>query len=248
MAISGTLIDLAAPDSNDIHAADIIFQMARIGRYNGATLTSHLWTVGDHLRVCLAVYRAFCEIGLAEYDPEMAAALLLHDAQEIYTGDMTSPLKRLLRQRNELELFDEITERFDEAIAVRFGLPYPLSPADHDFMKDIDLFAYEVEKALHRPVLSDNVPLHPLTKRLLQSPEMQMFKTVLPLDRSWQALYETFFDVAADLPDPRLFEALMTFRNPYYSGQLDRTEETLADHLRCTEEGQIPAYQMDVSA
>jgi hypothetical protein len=220
MAISGTLLDLAAPRPKDIYISDIIFQMTRIGRYNCATLTRNLWTVGDHLRVSDAVYLWLCKTGYFTYDPEIRVAILLHDAEEIYTGDLVSPVKRLLRKLGNMLGFSDMTERLARAIALRFGLRTDLTDAEHDMIKDVDQFAYEVEKVMHRPVFADNIPIHCLTARML--PTMQAFRHVPDLESGWKALHALFSEVARELPSEALERALRECVNPYAPGVMEQ--------------------------
>lgn len=221
MAISGVFFDLANPKAEDVHVGDIMFQMARLPRYNGATLTPNIWTVGDHLRVCDAVYLALCAKGALKFDPMIRVAILLHDGAEIYTGDLVSPYKRLLRQHGDISTMEILTDKIDDKIAERFHLR-KLTVSDHELIKDVDMFAYEVEKELHRPVFSDDIEIHPLTKELLELPEITAFNELVGLAEGWRSLRNLFFVAAADLKDKTLLHEVAACENPYTSGAMKR--------------------------
>jgi hypothetical protein len=128
---SGTYVDLLHPDPDDIHLEDIAHHLAGINRWTGASR----YTVAEHCVYvsCLA-------------PPARARWSLLHDAAEFVLGDVSGPLKSVLRGVSDLpdcvraELRAELSpalweflsvaipgykalqSRWDNAIAVRFGV------------------------------------------------------------------------------------------------------------------------------
>lgn len=82
---SGKAFDLANPTSEMITIEDIAHHLSLINRFTGATTVPY--NVADHsLRVMELV---------ESIDPQHALAALLHDSQEAYLGDVSSPLKRI---------------------------------------------------------------------------------------------------------------------------------------------------------
>lgn len=83
---SGTLIDLAHPQTTDIDIEDIARSLANIMRFNG------------HLETQISVARHSLEVSYL-VPTELALAALLHDAHEAYVGDVVRPVKRFLMLR-----------------------------------------------------------------------------------------------------------------------------------------------------
>lgn len=114
---SEALLNLFDPDPADIHLEDIAHSLARQCRYNGHV--SGFISVADH---CIDVASRLQDAG---YPDRVQAQGLLHDAAEAYVGDMVAPLKHLPG----MEFYRRVDNKVEEAIAVRFGLPYPWDPA-----------------------------------------------------------------------------------------------------------------------
>ena len=115
---TGCKVDLANPRPEDIKLADIAHAMAGINRFTGH---------GD-----LFISDAQHCVLVSELVPyERAFWGLLHDAAEAYLGDVSSPLKALLRlysgggylHGKPASVYDLLEERFHEAISARFGVP-----------------------------------------------------------------------------------------------------------------------------
>lgn len=106
---SGRLIDLANPRPEDIDPADVAFHTAGINRWTGASR----FTVAQHNVI---VHRLSGE-----------PWGLLHDAEEAFIGDASSPLKQLLGDE-----YRRISVRWRHAVVRRFGVPVvDVSHADH---------------------------------------------------------------------------------------------------------------------
>lgn len=81
---------------------------------------------------------------------------LLHDASEAYLSDIASPIKQQFPQYYEME------HRLMEAIAIKFGFPYPLS----DDVKDADATQLKTEAKFLLPSGgADWAPLFPTQGR-----------------------------------------------------------------------------------
>ena len=100
----GNMIDLLAPQLDQIHIDDIALGLANVCRFGGQI--SRWYSVAEH------------SVHVAEMvPPDLRMIALLHDAAEAYIGDVTTPLK--------LELGDayrEIEHRLSLVIGEKFGL------------------------------------------------------------------------------------------------------------------------------
>jgi hypothetical protein len=99
----GHRFDYAAPQPAMIDPRDIAHALSHLARFNGHT--HRHYSVAEH------------SINVARLvGPSAARLALLHDAAEAYTGDIVTPLKRLIPG------FREIEERITAVINERFGL------------------------------------------------------------------------------------------------------------------------------
>lgn len=110
----GGFFDLLRPEVNDYDINVIAHALARINRYTGHFVTD-CYSVAEHsVLVSYAV------------DQRYAFEGLLHDANEAFTGDVSSPLKRLLPE------YKRIEEGIQAEISKRFGLKYPFPKEVHE--------------------------------------------------------------------------------------------------------------------
>lgn len=107
--IQGQGIDLEAIEPQDFNIPMIAHQLGMLCRFNGAV--HELYSVAEHSVMC-------SRIALRKYgNKPLAQYMLLHDAHECITGDITAPVKRLLGANLGI-----LEEAIDQAIAERFGL------------------------------------------------------------------------------------------------------------------------------
>ena len=120
---SGEKFSPLNPDPDSINIADIAHALSRIGRANGHFV--EFYAVGQHCLDCAheAIARG--------YGPRQALACLLHDASEAYMSDITSPVKKHLRQYVQVEdrLLDMIYEKY---------IPGGITPREQRIVKEID--------------------------------------------------------------------------------------------------------------
>ena len=112
LAYSGRHIALEVPEPDDILLIDIAHHLARVGRYVGAGLD--FISVAQH------------SVHVSQLCPPKCAAWgLLHDAQEYVLGDVSTPLKRMMRELSPggVSVYDMLEERWSVAISMRFGVP-----------------------------------------------------------------------------------------------------------------------------
>lgn len=134
---SGILVDLENPSERDICIEDIAYSLSRTIRFCGH---SPGWTVAQHSIVVSQIVGDHCKL-----------EALLHDAAEAYVGDITRPLKNILRPA-----YSPIEDRFEKVIAERFGLSWPC-PAE---IKQADLLVCRHEIANFWPNLDSSVDGH----------------------------------------------------------------------------------------
>lgn len=112
---SGTLIDIADPQPDQIYIRDIAHALSMQCRFGGHT--KHHYSVAQH------------SVNVSYLVPkEHALQALLHDATEAYLVDIPTPIKRLLRDYKPLE------ERLWSCIAAKYGVPKEL----HASVKEAD--------------------------------------------------------------------------------------------------------------
>lgn len=107
--VSGKKIDYLAPEVSEICIEDIAAGLSHVPRFAGQA--EYHYSVAQHSILCSVL----C--------PSHPLEALLHDASEAFTGDLPTPLKRLLPE------FCEIEDRLMATIFARFGCEYPLPPA-----------------------------------------------------------------------------------------------------------------------
>lgn len=170
MTVSGRRMDLADIALPQICIEDIAWHLAMTCRFGGAVKT--WYSNAQHsVLVCDLVRAALQHLGLPEgwrAEPkEVVAALpvagLVHDAPEAYTGDLTRPMKLLLRFYSgmshgrpfgEPSVFDAVEYRIGAKVEAALQLPRGLVTGDHPIywmIKQADLRALQIEDAVLRP-------------------------------------------------------------------------------------------------
>jgi Predicted hydrolases of HD superfamily len=104
------------PDPAEIDIRDIAHALSHTCRYGGHT--RRFYSVAEH---CVLLSRIV--------PADMAFDALMHDAAEAYLGDIPRPIKKA-REMNAWRDAEWIVER---AIATRFGVRLPMSPALADY-------------------------------------------------------------------------------------------------------------------
>lgn len=116
---SGRRIDLAAPALEEISLADIAHALARINRFVGHTGKGY--SVGEH---SLWAWKIAALERPKDYLFQLHA--LLHDAHEAYTGDISHPMKMLLRRLGAGDALEKIERGVQSAILSKLRVPPPL--------------------------------------------------------------------------------------------------------------------------
>ncbi|WP_210497202.1 YfbR-like 5'-deoxynucleotidase [Microvirga antarctica] len=127
--LSGRRLDLLNPSPLDVELDDIAHGLARVARWNGQTIGSHIFSVAQHSLLVEAIAH--------HQEPTMTRetrlAVLLHDAPEYVIGDIISPFKAVIG-----DAYKAIEERLLSAIHLHFGLPSVPSAPLKRFIKRAD--------------------------------------------------------------------------------------------------------------
>ena len=107
---SGRKIEIENPDATEIDVEDIAHHLSHICRFQGAT--TEFYSVAQHSCLVAAIVPSHLRL-----------QALLHDAAEAYLGDLIYPVKRTIGAP-----YVDLEDRFEVAIAQRFGLPCLMTP------------------------------------------------------------------------------------------------------------------------
>lgn len=139
---TGRTIDLLNPRPEDIAIEDIARGCSMTCRFTGQV--TRFYSVAEHVVLVLDL--------LDHYYPHSPLSVrryaLLHDAQEAYIGNATSPLKRAMQEAGG-NGYSIIEAKLEDAIRERFALSLVHDP--EDAIKDCDLKARYCEGARIKP-------------------------------------------------------------------------------------------------
>lgn len=146
---SGREVSLQFPQQDDFCIEDIAHALSLTNRFQGHT--SRPYSVAEHSLLVLKIARDMLQL-----DAHGQMYALMHDAHEAYTGDQSTPSKRVVGGG-----WAAFESRFAHLLAMRFAF-HTASVAFHDQVKQADLLALAVERRQlmphHRP---DGHPCQP---------------------------------------------------------------------------------------
>lgn len=144
---SGRAWSLTAPTPDAVHWRDIAESLAKICRFNGHS--RYFYSVAQH-----SVIVADMLI------PEYRLHGLLHDAHEAFIGDMTAPVKGVLKDLGGYEAIGHLAEITDRAVFAAAGLSFPWPTDIRTAVKWADMTMLATER---RDLLADSaMPWGPL--------------------------------------------------------------------------------------
>ena len=147
--VSGQEIDLGVPDFTGVSLETIGLMLYRQLRYNGAT--ARAYCVLEHTvrgaRACLDPEQS---PGLGAYGRTVAKHFLMHDAHEIVTGDISSPVIREIGK----DRVDRLKHRLDLAIYDRFAVE-PMTDMIREMVIAVDQAMFQREWIDLMPVTFD---------------------------------------------------------------------------------------------
>ena len=174
---TGQLIDFTNPRPESINILDIAEALSKLCRFTGHTST--FYSVAQH---CCFVHD-LCPI-------EMRPWALLHDAHEAYIGDVIAPLKNALHAMGGGTALAAIANDLDKAIAIRFGLSWPVPDEVRKRVKHADLVALNTERYV---LLDQRAAHHPAWgKGELPLARPAAIKRALRWDQAFDAFVERF--------------------------------------------------------
>ena len=92
---TGRLVNLAAPQSQDIDIMDIAWALSRAPRFVGMTTSVNVYSVAQHSVLVMNRVKQT----VPDAPRSLLVAALLHDAHEAYMGDISRPMSSLLDLR-----------------------------------------------------------------------------------------------------------------------------------------------------
>lgn len=174
--VSGELIDLANPDPASIKINDIAWGLSRIPRFCGHTITEVPYSVAQH---SIAVAN---QIPVTDRRIQMLA--LLHDAAEVYTGDIPSPIKRIPELR---PILKKIEHELMMAIYTALNIAPPTEEEER-IVKYADSFMQRVEAWHFMPSRGKHWEGLPEVSIL----DLQEFKMPMTSAESYREFLKTF--------------------------------------------------------
>jgi 5'-deoxynucleotidase YfbR-like HD superfamily hydrolase len=157
--VTGRLIDLENPDPSTIDIEDIAWGLSRMPRFCGHTITVLAFNIAQHsmfvadetkrflespsLVKHLAIDEVVWSCWAISQDTRNSIILkaLLHDAAEVYTGDLPSPLKRIPELT---QVIKTIENKLMAAIYTALNVPPP-TKEEELLIKYADKVAQKIE-------------------------------------------------------------------------------------------------------
>lgn len=130
---SGFCVDLMAPDFAGLTLTDLATGLSRLPRFNGAT-RGRPYSVAQHSCLVADI------LASQHHNVQFQRAGLLHDAHEVVTGDIPTPVKAAIGR----EAVRQVEARLAAALFARFGLG-PLL-VQHWAIHEADQIALQTER------------------------------------------------------------------------------------------------------
>ncbi len=149
--VTGKLVDLLNPDPNQICIEDIAWALSRMPRFTGHSISRIPYSVAQH--------SVFVATRVAQFtnDNQLILKALLHDASEIYTSDIPSPVKKL---PGFYPILRELEARIYEAMFIAFNISH-VTEEEKKIIKEADMYSQKLEAHAYmvsRGLNWDNLP------------------------------------------------------------------------------------------
>ena len=181
---TGKRFELLNPQPEQVDLADIAHSLARLNRFTGHTIRTY--SVAEHSLHCVQLLESE---PLRISDPLLLAHALFHDAAEYIVGDVSAPLKVVLRQGPQHSFLDRLEQSVLDVIYAAVGLP-PISAEHKRVVKHTDLRMLMTERAVLMPHTGEhsweiNVPPDEHMMGLLRLPR---WASAIPETIEWRFL------------------------------------------------------------
>lgn len=151
LQVGGLRYDLAVPNPEVLSIRDVARGLSYLNRFTGH---AGLYSVAQH---CVLGTRVLRDEG---YTKGIQRAFLLHDAHEIVTGDVASPIKIALRDVFRGSAWERFERTHRIAFARRFGIPSNVPRAVSS--TDLRMLVTEARQLLPPPPQPWNIPAEPI--------------------------------------------------------------------------------------
>lgn len=191
--VSAKAVVFSNPTQDQISREDIAFALSGIMRFNAQI--RYPWSVLHHLLLCEQIAIAYLNSNhpaneelrdhlgnvVLYFEGEHEAkrhipGLMLHDAHEAYTGDLSTPFKLEVG----IDLIKSIEAKLDRAIYQKFNVIQPVGNA-HNWLKKVDELSLRIEANAMRSELNGTTGWHFFS---LEKPHKNM------LDLCWAVINE----------------------------------------------------------
>ena len=141
--VTGKLVDLMNPDPSQICIDDIAWALSRMPRFTGHTITQIPYSVAQHSTFVASIVKSRLKVDFpdAYVNKELVLKALLHDASEIYTSDIPSPVKKL---PGFYPILRELEDRIYDAMFTAFEIA-PMTDEEKKIIKEADLYSQKLE-------------------------------------------------------------------------------------------------------
>jgi len=146
--VTGNLVDVTNPDPSTINIEDIAWGLSRMSRFCGHTITVIPYSVAQH-----SVFVAN-EVEESGGNNHLTLLALLHDAAEVYTGDLPSPIKRIPELRPHIKALEA---KLMGAVYTALQIASPTED-EEKIIKGADRIAQKIEANAFMPSRGKNWP------------------------------------------------------------------------------------------
>ena len=190
--VTGKLVDIENPDPSTICIEDIAWGLSRISRFCGHTITVVPYNVAQH---SIFVANEVESMLVEKYGVDQVSSTgkvvilkaLLHDAAEVYTGDLPSPLKQLPKLR---PIIKQIEAKLMTAVYAALDLNEDTED-EAKIIKDADRIAQKIEAHAFMTSRGKNWPGLPE----VSLERLQSFPAPMPPLEAYKMFLQRYYDL-----------------------------------------------------
>jgi 5'-deoxynucleotidase YfbR-like HD superfamily hydrolase len=180
--VTGKMVDVTNPTADQISIEDIAWGLSRISRFCGMTITEIPYNVAQH---SIFVANEIVNLLPSHLDLRRVMMLgLLHDASEVYTGDLPSPIKQIPELR---PIIKGIEHKLMDAVYQSVKLDPP-TDEEEIIIKQADRIAQKIEAHSFMQSRGKNWPNMPE----VSLEKLQQFKSPKPSLDSYNEFMQMF--------------------------------------------------------